>query len=87
MLYSQVVLKIHLDKFVQPNTDLSLLKLAEETGLSYPALHEIKTGKTAFARTDSIDKVIAGLRHLTGREITVSDLLEYIPDPPKKTKK
>ncbi|MGL4608772.1 MAG: helix-turn-helix domain-containing protein [Trueperaceae bacterium] len=81
------MLKIHLDKFVHPNTELSLLKLAEETGLSYPALHEIKTGKTAFARTDSIDKLITGLRRLIGEDITVSDLLEYIPDPPKKTKK
>jgi DNA-binding Xre family transcriptional regulator len=87
MPYSQVVLKIHLDKFVYPNTELSLLKVAEEAGLSYPALHEIKTGKTAFARTDSIDKLITALRSLTGEEITVSDLLEYIPDPPKKSKK
>jgi predicted transcriptional regulator len=36
---------------------------------------------------ESLDKIITALRELTDEEITPNDLLEYVPDPPKKNKK
>jgi DNA-binding Xre family transcriptional regulator len=85
--YSLGVIRIRLDKFVQPVTDLSLLKVAEKSGITYTPLHDLKTGKTTVMKTDSLDKIITALRELTGEEITPNDLLEYVPTAPKKTKK
>ncbi len=87
MLYSSVVLKIRLDKFVQPNTDLSLLKVSEKSEITYPALHDLISGKKQVMKTDNLDKIITALRELTGKTITPNDLLEYTPDLLKRTKR
>jgi DNA-binding Xre family transcriptional regulator len=81
------VLKIRLDKFVQPNTELSLLKVSEKSEITYPALHDLISGKKQAMRTDNIDRLITALRELTGETITPNDLLEYTPDKPSKAKK
>jgi DNA-binding Xre family transcriptional regulator len=81
------VIKIRLDKFVAPQTDLSLNAVALKSGITYTPLHDLKTGKKTVMKTDSLDKIITALRELTGKDITPNDLLEYIPDPPKKNKK
>jgi hypothetical protein len=40
-----------------------------------------------YPRDVSLSILIEGLRTYTGKDVEVSDLLEYIPDPPKKNKK
>jgi hypothetical protein len=40
-----------------------------------------------YPRDTSLSILISGLREYTGKNVEVSDLLEYIPDPPKKSKK
>jgi DNA-binding Xre family transcriptional regulator len=79
------VIRIRLDKYVQPEGPVVALTLAQKTGLSYTTLHELKTGKKEVIKSDSLDRIISALRELTGEEVTPNDLLEYVPD--KKTKK
>jgi DNA-binding Xre family transcriptional regulator len=85
--YSVTVIRIRLDEFVQPKTDLSLNALAQRSRITYTALHDLKSGKKQVMKTDNLDKVITALRELTGKEITPNDLLEYIPDKRAKAKK
>ncbi len=86
-MYSLVVIEIKLADFVQPETDVTLYAVAERAGLSYTMLHNLKSGKRTSVSSDSLDKIIFALRELTGKAITPNDLLEYMPDPPKKNKK
>lgn len=81
------MIKIRLDKYIQPEGPVVALTLAQKTGLSYTTLHELKVGKKEVIKSDSLDKIITALRELTGEAITPNDLLEYIPDKPSKTKK
>lgn len=87
MKYSVRVIKVRLEPFIQPNTKVSLYAIHEETGMSYNTLHKLKSGKTKAIKSDSLDKIITALRKLGDIEVTPCDILEYIPDPPKKSKK
>jgi DNA-binding Xre family transcriptional regulator len=49
-------------------------------------IRKIVSGENSVS-LESLNSIISALRQLTGKEIEVSDLLEYIPDPPRKSKK
>jgi DNA-binding Xre family transcriptional regulator len=79
------MLVITLDKYV--TDERSLYAISQRSGVSYPTLHELKTGKRTDMYLKSLDKLITALREMTGEEITPNDLLEYIPDKSAKSKK
>jgi DNA-binding Xre family transcriptional regulator len=76
-----------LEEYVAPKTDLTLYRLAKEADLSYPMLSKLKAGHKQSMNTESLDKIIKALRHITGKQITPNDLLEYVEDVPKETPK
>jgi predicted transcriptional regulator len=62
-------------------------KYVEKKGLmSGVAIHKFVSGDR-FPRETSLNAILEALRSYTGKDIDVSDLLEYIPDKPVKTKK
>jgi hypothetical protein len=62
-------------------------KYVESKGLmSGVAIHKFVAGDR-FPREASLNTIIEALRGYTGENIEVSDLLEYIPDKPAKSKK
>jgi DNA-binding Xre family transcriptional regulator len=81
------VLKLRLAKYVQPNTDISLYKLSQVTGISHPMMYNLDSGKQKTLRTDTLAKIIKALRELTGEEVTPNDILEYTDDTSKKSAK
>ncbi|MGL4609019.1 MAG: helix-turn-helix domain-containing protein [Trueperaceae bacterium] len=78
------MIRIRLDKFLQPQGSVVAFALAKKTGLSYTTLHELKTGEKKVIKSDNLDKIITALRELTGKDITPNDLLEYVDDEPKE---
>jgi DNA-binding Xre family transcriptional regulator len=81
------VIKLRLAKYLQPNTDVTIYKLSQETGISHPMMYNLNSGKQKTLRTDTLARIIKALRALTGQEITPNDLLEYTDDTPKKSAK
>ena len=54
--------------------------------MSGVSIHKFAAGDR-FPREASLNIIIEALRDYTGKDIAVSDLLEYIPDKPSKAKK
>jgi hypothetical protein len=68
-------------------TPYELGKFVEEKKLMSAVAIRKFANSDRFPRETSLNIVIQALRDYTSKDVTVSDLLEYIPDPPKKTKK
>jgi hypothetical protein len=54
--------------------------------MSGVAIHKFAAGDR-FPREASLDAIIEGLREYTGKVIQVADLLEYVPNQTRKSKK
>jgi predicted transcriptional regulator len=58
--------------------DLTVYKLAQESGIAIPWLYNLLRGEGAKnANRGTLERLITTLRRLTGRTISVCDLLEY----------
>lgn len=66
-----VIIKI--EKLLQTQNK-SLYWLAQETGLSYPTIHRLTSGKTSSMAFDTLNKLCYVLNCNT------QDIIEYIPD-------
>lgn len=78
-----------LREFLKANniTPYEFGKYVEDKGvMSAVAVRKFATSDR-FPRDTSLSILIHELREFTGKKVDVSDLLEYIPDPPKKTRK
>jgi predicted transcriptional regulator len=68
-------------------TPYEFAKYVETKGLMSAVAVKKFAASDRFPRESSLNTIIAALRAYTGRTIEVSDLLEYLPDSPKKSKK
>lgn len=52
-------------------------RLMKESGLAQGTIYRLVNGDTRSLNADTLDKVMAALRRLTGADIQVGDLLVY----------
>jgi putative transcriptional regulator len=70
-------IKLHLSK-IMGERRIRARKLAEQTGMMPTTLSMLYNEKVEGIRFETLDKLCAAL------ECSVGDLLEYVPDAPKK---
>ena len=56
---------------------LSAYRLMKETGLARGTVYRLVNGETNTLNAETLDKVMTALRHLTGEDIQIDDLLVY----------
>ncbi|WP_035289975.1 helix-turn-helix domain-containing protein [Brevibacillus thermoruber] len=54
--------------------------LAREAKVRPNAVYEMCDNKTKRIDLDTFDKILETLNEMTGREVTLQDILEYIPN-------
>jgi len=52
-------------------------RLMKESGLAQGTIYRLVNGDTRSLNADTLDRVMAALRRLTGEEIEIADLLRY----------
>ena len=57
--------------------DLTPYRLMKESGLAQGTVYRLVNGDTRNLNADTLDAAIKALRSLTGKSVSVSDLLEY----------
>ena len=89
LCYYYWVIAFKLQEFLKAHniTPYEFGKHLEEKGVMSAVAVRKFAKSDRYPRDTSLSILIAGLREYTGKNVEVSDLLEYIPDPPKKIKK
>jgi DNA-binding Xre family transcriptional regulator len=57
--------------------DISPYRLMKEAGLAQGTVYRLVKGDTSTVNAETLDRVMTTLRRLTGRQLQISDLLEY----------
>lgn len=70
-----------LKEYLEEN-DVSAYALTKVSELSPNAIYTIARGETNQVRLDTLAELLAGLRKLTGREVSLEAVLEFDPGPP-----
>jgi DNA-binding Xre family transcriptional regulator len=57
--------------------DISVYRLMKESGLAQGTVYRLVKGDTSTVNAETLDRVMTTLRRLTGKQLQISDLLEY----------
>ena len=58
--------------------DISVYRLMKESGLAQGTVYRLVKGDTSTVNAETLDRVMTTLRRLTGRQLQISDLLDYV---------
>jgi DNA-binding Xre family transcriptional regulator len=79
MLEAMPELRWKLKEYLE-NNDVSAYSVAKETGLSLPSIYRLTNNHSRYIQFDTLISIMATIEKKTGKPVSVSDILEYIPD-------
>lgn len=73
------MIRIKVGEFID-DAGLSRNAVAREAKIRSNAIYEMASNETKRLDLETFNKVIETLRNMTGRDVTIADMLEYTPD-------
>jgi DNA-binding Xre family transcriptional regulator len=59
--------------------DITPYRVMKESGLAQGTVYRLVNSKTTNLNTETLDRLLTSLSHLTGNRVGISDLIEYRP--------